>query len=256
MKTIPPRVIPVLLYRSGGLYKTTGFKNPVYVGDPINAVRIFNEKEVDELVFLDIDATVQNRRPDLQALTDIAGECFMPVCYGGGVRSIDDVRAVLDCGIEKVALCTAALEDPGLVRRAAEEFGSSTIVVAIDAGKDWMGRYHAYSHGGRKKSRWRPVELAREMERAGAGEILLTSIDRDGTQTGYDLALIDSVAGTVGIPVIAAGGAGSVADFERALQADAAAVAAGSMFVFHGRHRAVLINFPGQEELCRLAKHR
>jgi len=244
-----PRVIPVLLFREGGLYKTTRFKDPVYVGDPINAVKIFNEKEVDELVFVDITATTEKRRPDFERIREIAGECFMPLCYGGGVRSIEDAKQVIACGVEKVAINSYAVENPNFVRDAASELASSTIVVSIDAKRDFLGKYHLYTHGGKKRANWHPIEFAILMEKMGAGEILLTSIDRDGTQKGYDVELIKSVADAVSIPVIACGGAGQVSDFSQALESHASAVAAGSMFVFHGRHRAVLISFPSQQEL-------
>jgi imidazole glycerol-phosphate synthase subunit HisF len=246
-----PRVIPVLLFREGGLYKTTRFKDPVYVGDPINAVKIFNEKEVDELVFVDISATTEKRRPNFERIKEIAGECFMPLCYGGGVRSIDDAKQVIACGVEKVAINTQAVESPDFVRDAASEMASSTIVVSIDVKRDFFGKYHIHTHGGKKRSDWHPVEFAILMEKMGAGEILLNSIDRDGTQKGYDLELIRSVADAVSIPVIACGGAARVTDFSQALENHASAVAAGSMFVFHGRHRAVLISFPSQQELKR-----
>jgi len=250
-----PRVIPVLLCRDGGLCKTTRFKNPAYVGDPINAVKIFNEKEVDELVFVDITATNESRRPNLQHIREIAGECFMPLCYGGGVRSLEDAKEVIACGVEKVAINSFAAEKPDFIREAAAELASSTIVASIDVKKDFFGKHHVYTHGGTRKTEWHPVEFALTMEKMGAGEILLTSIDRDGTQSGYDLELIRSVADAVSIPVIACGGAGQVGHFAEALEAHASAVAAGSMFVFHGRHRAVLINFPSQPELKRAIFH-
>jgi imidazole glycerol-phosphate synthase subunit HisF len=244
-----PRVIPVLLFSKGGLYKTTRFKNPVYVGDPINAVKIFNEKEVDELVFTDIAATPEGRRPDFERIKEIAGECFMPLCYGGGIRSIEDIKAVIGCGVEKVAINSLAVEKPEFIREAASELASSTIVVSIDVKKDFFGKRHVYSHSGTRRTDKHPVEFASLMERMGAGEILLTSIDKDGTQTGYDLELIKMVSEAVSIPVIACGGAGRVGDFSQALEARASAVAAGSMFVFYGKRRAVLINFPSQQEL-------
>lgn len=244
-----PRVIPVLLFREGGLYKTTRFKDPVYVGDPINAVKIFNEKEVDELVFVDIAATREKRRPAFERIREIAGECFMPLCYGGGVRSMDDAKQVIACGVEKVAINSYAVENPGFVREAASELASSTIVVSIDVKRDILGKYHVHTHGGKKRTDLHPVEFAILMDKMGAGEILLTSIDRDGTQKGYDVELIQSVADAISIPVIACGGARQVSDFSKALDGHASAVAAGSMFVFHGRHRAVLISFPSQQEL-------
>ena len=244
-----PRVMPVLLFREGGLYKTTRFKNPVYVGDPINAVKIFNEKEVDELVFVDITATAEKRRPNFERIREIASECFMPLCYGGGVRSVNDIKEVIGCGVEKVAINSYAVENPEFVSEAASELASSTIVVSVDVKRDFFGKHHVYTHGGTRRAQWHPVEFAMLMEKMGAGELLLTSIDRDGTQKGYDLELIKLVADAVTIPVIACGGAGQVSHFSEALDAHASAVAAGSMFVFHGRHRAVLISFPSQAEL-------
>lgn len=249
MKKLKPRVIPVLLYRNGGLYKTTRFSHHVYVGDPINAVKIFNEKEVDELIFLDIGATSEKRTPNLEVIREIASECFMPVCYGGGIRSIADIKAVISCGIEKVAINTQAVERPEFIREAATELASSTIVVAIDAKKNYWGKYQVMTHGGTRKTKLHPVEFAQHMEEIGAGEILINSMDRDGTQAGYDLDLVGAVAEAVNIPVIACGGAGSVGDFVQAQKVGATALSAGSMFVFHGRHRAVLINFPAPEAL-------
>lgn len=231
------------------MYKTTRFKNPMYVGDPINAVKIFNDKEVDELVFVDISATAESKRPDFERIREIASECFMPLCYGGGVRSIDDIKEVITCGVEKVAINSYAVENPAFVREATSELASSTIVISIDVKRDFFGKYHVYTQGGTRKTEWHPVEFAILMEKMGAGELLLTSIDRDGTQKGYDVELIKSVADAVSIPVIACAGAGQVSHFSEALEAHASAVAAGSMFVFHGRHRAVLISFPSQEEL-------
>ena len=201
-----PRIAPCLLVRNGGLVKTVNFGNSKYVGDPINAVKIFNEKEVDELVFVDITATREKRRPDFERIREIAGECFMPLCYGGGVRSMDDAKQVIGCGVEKVAINSYAVENPEFVREAASELASSTIVVSIDVKRDFLGKYHVHTHGGKKSTDWHPVEFAILMERMGAGEILLTSIDRDGTQKGYDLELIKSVADAVSIPVIACGG--------------------------------------------------
>jgi len=250
---LKPRVIPVLLYRDGGLYKTAKFKSPVYVGDPINAVKIFNDKEVDELIFLDIGATAGKRRPDFDYITKIAGECFMPLCYGGGIRSLADAKAVISCGVEKVAINSYAVERPGFIKEVAAELASSTVVVAIDAKKNYWGKYQVYTRGATRRMNRHPVEVARQMEEMGAGEVLINSIDRDGTQAGYDLELVEEVARSVSIPVVACGGAGKVSDFARAQKASAAAVAAGSMFVFHGRHRAVLINFPSQQELEILA---
>ena len=238
------RVIPVLLLRNAGLYKSLKFKDHKYVGDPINAIKIFNEKEADELVFLDITASVQQQEPNYSMLADIASECFMPLCYGGGIRSIEQIEKILYSGVEKVSLNTAAIEIPGLVNTAAKKFGSSTIVISFDVKKSLFGGYAVYIKSGTKSTKLSPVEFARMMENEGAGEILLNSIDADGTMKGYDIELIKTVSDKVGIPVIACGGAGSLDHMKAAVQVGASAVAAGSFFVFQGKHRAVLITYP------------
>jgi cyclase len=245
-----PRVIPCLLLRNAGLVKTIRFQDPTYLGDPINIVKIFNDKEVDELVFLDITATVEDRPPPFDLLSKVSSEAFMPLGYGGGVRRLEDVRAILSLGIEKVIINTYAAENPAFVSAAADFAGSQSVVVSIDVKRDWRGRYQVYTHGGRKATGREPVEYAAQMERAGAGELLLNSIDRDGTMQGYDLELIRRVCSAVSIPVVACGGARTVHDLAAAIhQGGASAVAAGSMFVFQGPLRAVLINFPTRDEL-------
>lgn len=244
------RVIPCLLLRGGGLYKTTRFSKPVYIGDPINAVRIFNEKEVDELIFLDIGATSEGREPNFPLLRDIASECFMPMAYGGGIRDTDQVRRILSTGFEKVVINTAAQEHPALIEEVAKLTGSQSVVVSVDVKKDIFGRYTMMTCGGRKKSLIDPVAFVVEAEQRGAGEIMVNSIDRDGTMSGYDLAIIKRIAESVSVPVVACGGAGRVVDFVAAIKdAGATAVAAGAMFVFHGPHRAVLINMPERKVL-------
>lgn len=244
------RVIPCLLLRGRGLVKTVRFRQPVYVGDPINAVRIFNEKEVDELLLLDIYATRERRGPPLNLLEEISSECFMPLAYGGGIRSLADIKALFALGVEKVAINAQAVENPRLIREAADAFGSQSVMASIDAKRSWLGACRVVTHGGINSTLHRPADFAREMERYGAGEILLNSVDRDGTMQGYDLELIRDVSRSVGVPLIACGGAGKLADFAAAVtQGGASAVAAGSMFVFHGKHRAVLINYPSRREL-------
>jgi imidazole glycerol-phosphate synthase subunit HisF len=244
------RVMPCLLLQNGSLVKTIHFKDPGYIGDPINAVRIYNEKEVDELIFLDITATLENRKPPFKVLSEIASECFMPVAYGGGIRDIDDIREIFRLGIEKVAINTYAVDNPSFLRAAADKFGSQSIVASIDVKKNWRGRYEVFKQGGRKGTGLDPAQHARNLEKLGAGEILLTSIDRDGTQEGYDTDLIKQVTSAVNIPVIACGGAGKVKDFGQAVrEGGASACAAGSLFVYFGRNRAVLINFPTHTEL-------
>jgi cyclase len=232
------------------LVKTVRFENPGYIGDPINAVRIYNEKEVDELIFLDITATHESRKPPYKILSEIASECFMPVTYGGGIRDIDDIKKVLNLGVEKIAINSYAFENPSFIRQAADKFGSSTIVVSIDVKKKIFGRYEVYTQGNKKATGLDPEKYAIQMAEMGAGELLLNSIDRDGTQEGYDIELIKSVSGVVDIPVIASGGAGKVEDFTLAIkQGGASACAIGSMAVYFGRNRAVLINFPTRIEL-------
>jgi cyclase len=246
------RTIPCLLLKDGGLVKTIRFAEPRYVGDPINAVRIFNDKCADELAFLDISATARGTGPDFELLADIASEAFMPFSYGGGVNSLEHVRRLYAIGVEKVIINTAIADRPELLTEAAGLGGSSGVVASMDIKRNWLGRYGVYVAGGRRDIGRDPVEYARELERLGAGELLLNSIDRDGVMQGYDLELIRRISGAVGIPVVAVGGAGRLADLPAAIQHGAAAVAAGSMFVFHGKHRAVLITYPGQEELERL----
>lgn len=244
-----PRIIPCLLIHRGGLVKTIGFAQPTYVGDPINAVKIFNEKEVDELIFLDITATPEGRTPSFERVRDIASECFMPMCYGGGVRSLEHARQLFNLGVEKVALNTAAAETPVLITELANAFGNQSIIVGVDVKRDWLGRPRVFTHCGTKNTGRSPVEYVREMEERGAGEILLNSVDRDGTMAGFDAELIREVTQAVQVPVVACGGAGSVAHLGAAVAAGASGVAAGSLFVFTGPHRAVLISYPSVAEL-------
>ena len=244
------RIMPCLLLKDGALVKTVKFKNPGYIGDPINAIRIYNEKEVDELIFLDITATIESRPPPYKILSEIASECFMPVTYGGGVRDVEAIHQVLSLGIEKVAINSYAVENQDFVRVAADKYGSSTIVVSMDVRRKPFGKYEIFIRGGRKGAGLDPVEFAVKMEKMGAGEILLNSIDRDGTQEGYDIELIRSVTRAVGVPVIACGGVGKIEDFRDAVKdGGASACAAGSMVVYFGRNRAVLINFPERKKL-------
>jgi cyclase len=244
------RVIPCLLLQNLGLVKTVRFKDPKYLGDPINVVKIFNDKEVDELVFLDITATVEKKRPPFELLGKITSECFMPLCYGGGVRSLDDMKTLFTLGLEKVAVNTYAVESPAFIEAAADLFGNQSVIVSIDVKKNLSGRYEVFTHGGRKGTGLDPVRFAVEMEQHGVGELLLNSIDRDGTMQGYDLELIRRVSGAVSIPVVACGGAGKVQDLADAVKkGGASAAAAGSLFVFQGPHRAVLISYPSPQEL-------
>lgn len=243
------RVIPCLLLKGLGLVKTIKFQDEKYIGDPINAVKIFNEKEVDELIFLDITATPERRKPSFELLSRIASECFMPFSYGGGIREIKDIKKILEIGAEKVVINSYALENHSFIKTAAEEFGSQSVIVAIDVKKNEKGKYEVFTHRGQRNTGKDPIEWAIIVEKLGAGEIFLNSIDKDGTMEGYDLELIEEVTKSIKIPVIASGGAGKLEDFQKAKLAGASAVSAGSLFVFVGPYRAVLINYPNREEL-------
>ncbi|HPX82068.1 MAG TPA: AglZ/HisF2 family acetamidino modification protein [Syntrophales bacterium] len=245
-----PRLIPCLLVQNGGLVKTVQFADPKYVGDPINAVRIFNEKEVDELIVLDIDATAQGREPDYNRIRNLAAECRMPLCYGGGVKTVEQVERIISLGVEKVALSVAAVADPTLVARAAEVVGSQSVVAVLDVKKSgWRGKYEVFTHNATNKSGRDPVEFAREMAAQGAGEIVVNSIDRDGTMKGYDFDLIREVRDVVRLPLTVLGGAGSLKDIESLIKTfGIIGAAAGSLFVFKGVYRAVLINYPSRAE--------
>jgi len=239
-----------LLLRNLGLVKTVKFKNPTYLGDPINIVKIFNDKEVDELMFLDIMATVENKRPPFKLLEKVASEAFMPLGYGGGIRMLEDVKTIIGLGIEKLVINSYAVENPAFIRKVADFAGSSSVVVSMDVKKNRWGKYEVFTHSGRKATGLDPVKFAVEMAKIGAGELFLNSIDRDGTMQGYDLALTTRVASAVNIPVVACGGAHTVQDLEAAVkQGGASAAGAGSMFVFQGPHRAVLISYPTSQEL-------
>ncbi|MBC7490344.1 MAG: imidazole glycerol phosphate synthase subunit HisF [Glaciimonas sp.] len=243
------RVMPCLLMDRGALVKTVQFKNPVYVGDPVNAVRIFNQKEVDELLLIDIAATTEKRGIDFETLEKVVTECFMPICYGGGVDNLSDMRRLYHLGIEKISLSSAAIKRPALVREAADEFGSQAVVVTLDVKKNLFGKYTVRTHQGKIDTKRSALDVARDMERAGAGEILLYSIDRDGTWSGFDLNLIRDISRAVGIPVIVCGGAGEMSHLRAAVnEAGASAVAIGSMAVFQAKDLGVLIKFPTRQQ--------
>lgn len=242
--------MPCLLYLNKGLYKTVKFKNPSYVGDPINAIKIYNEKEVDELVFLDITASIEGREPDYKVISNIATECFMPLCYGGGITKFSQVQKIMEIGVEKVSLNHSAIENPALITEAANAFGSQAIIVSIDVKKNFWGKYEVMKNRGAKSIGENPVEFAKKMEELGAGELLLTSVDREGTWEGYDLELIKQVTSVVKIPVIANGGAGNLQHLEQAEKtAKASGLALGSMAVYQKKGMGVLINFPKRQEL-------
>ena len=242
------RVIPVLTIDERRLVKTIRFRDPRYLGDPLNAVRLFNEKEVDEIVVLDIGATRRSRTPDFDFIADLASECFMPMAYGGGIVTLEHVARVLALGVEKIVMNTAAVENPSLMSAAARTCGNQAVVASIDVRRRWTGAREAVTRGGTKSTKRAPAELARAMEQAGAGELLITSVEHDGQMQGYDLELIREVTAAVSIPVIACGGAGRLDDLRLAVrEGGASAASAGSLFVYQGKHRAVLVNFPSQD---------
>ena len=245
-----PRIIPVLLLKDLGLVKSVGFRNHKYIGDPINAVRIFNELKADELVFLDIQASRESRLISLDFVRDVGEEARMPFAVGGGIRSLDDIKKVIAEGAEKVVINTQAALDPRFVRAAADEFASSTIVVCIDVRRKLFKGEIAWAFGGTSPTPFSPVEFACLMEEMGAGELILQSIERDGSMKGYDIELIKKVSSAVAIPVIALGGAGRKKDLIDAYtKGNANALAAGSMFVYQDERRGVLINYPEKGEL-------
>lgn len=250
------RVIPCLLLRNGGLVKTRKFGSPVYVGDPINAIRIFNDKEVDELVVLDIAATRERRDPDFALIERFATECFMPLGYGGGVRTIEQARRLFSMGVEKVCVQTTALRDLTFVTRVAEEAGSQSVVVSIDVKRNWLGKPQLYSAATGKADGRHWLDFISEAVAAGAGEIFLNSVDHDGTMEGMDLETIRQASERVQVPIVAAGGVGKLADIKAGADAGASAIAAGAFFVFHGPHRAVLITYPRYDELTALFEGR
>ena len=244
-----PRIIPSLLIHEKGLVKTVNFKSPKYVGDPINAVRIFNEKQVDELVFFDIDATVLNREPDYALIEKLANQSCMPLCYGGGVKTVEQAQKIFALGIEKIAISSAAIVNPNLVKKIAERVGSQSVIVVLDVKKKLLGGYEIYTHNGKKSTGINPVKFAKELEQLGAGEIIINSIDEDGVMKGYDLNLIDKIAEIISIPLTVLGGAGTLSDIEMVINKHGViGVSAGSLFVFKGTYKAVLINYPTQVE--------
>lgn len=247
-----PRVIPCLLLKGHGLTKSVQFKDFKYVGDAVNACRIFNEKEVDELMFLDIDASRENKKPRIEFIKEIAGELFMPLGYGGGVTTTQEADLLFAGGVEKVSINTAAYTNPQLITDIANHYGSQSAIVTVDVRKPLIGGYKLYSNGGQVPQKVSLLDHLRRMEDAGAGEFVINSIDQDGKMSGFDLKLITLVSEAVSVPVVALGGAGNKQHILDAVQAGASAVAAGSMFVFHGKHRAVLITYPGRRELKEL----
>lgn len=248
-----PRIIPVLLLKGKGLVKTVKFKDPKYIGDPINAVKIFNDLKSDELVFLDIVASKEGRTVSVDLVKDIGDEAFMPFGVGGGISSISQIEQLLKAGAEKVIINTNFILKPELIEEAAKVFGSQSIVVSIDVKKTFFGKYECWIKDGSENSKLNPVDLAKKAETSGAGELIINSIDLDGMMTGYDIELIKSISDFVSVPVVACGGAGNTEHlFKGYSDGNAHALAAGSMFVFHGPRRAVLINYPSKNELIQL----
>lgn len=243
-----PRIIPCLLVHDKGLVKTVSFTTPKYVGDPINAVRIFNEKESDELMVLDIDATVRKLEPDYQLIEKLASECRMPLCYGGGIKTAEQAQRIFSLGVEKVALSSAAIQNPDLITQIAERVGTQSAVVVLDVKKKLLGGYEVVTHNGKKSTGKNPFELAALFQKKGAGEIVINSVDMDGQMKGYDMALAEKVRKEVSVPLTILGGAGKLEDIGNLIQKfGIIGASAGSLFVFRGVYRAVLINYPSPE---------
>ncbi|WP_152018354.1 AglZ/HisF2 family acetamidino modification protein [Aliarcobacter butzleri] len=253
---LAPRIIPCLLVHNKGLVKTVKFKDAKYVGDPINAVKIFNEKEADELMVLDIDATVQNREPDYKMIENLATECRMPLCYGGGIKTVEQATRIFNLGVEKIALSSSAIENLQLVADIAKEVGNQSVVVVIDVKKRMFGGYDIHTHNGTKKTK---VDLERfiiDLQSCGVGEIVINSIDNDGVMKGYDLSLIEKIKQLINVPITVLGGAGSLDDIEKLIQKfGIIGCSAGSLFVFKGKYKAVLINYPKQKEKQKLIRN-
>ncbi|SMP31595.1 AglZ/HisF2 family acetamidino modification protein [Chryseobacterium profundimaris] len=244
-----PRIIPSLLIQDNGLVKTVNFKNPKYVGDPINAVRIFNEKEVDELAIFDIDATVKGLEPNYSLIERIANQSRMPLCYGGGVKTVEQAQRIFGLGIEKIALSSAVLQNPHLITEIAERVGSQSVIVVLDVKKKLFGGYEVYTHNGKKSTGINPFKFVEEAQKLGAGEIIINSIDQDGVMKGFDISLIDKIREKISLPLTVLGGAGSLNDIKQVIDKHGIiGVAAGSLFVFKGVYKAVLINYPSFDE--------
>lgn len=245
-----PRIIPCLLVHNKGLVKTVKFSDPKYVGDPINAVRIFNEKEVDELIVLDIDATKEKREPDFKMIENLAAECRMPLCYGGGVKTVEQVKNILGLGVEKIAISSAAIENTSFIKDAAGCVGNQSVVVVLDVKKSpVLGKYEIWTHNGKKNTKKNPVEFASKLQMLGVGEIVINSIDHDGVMKGYDVDIVDKIRKSVNVPITVLGGAGKLEHLGKLIDKyKVIGLAAGSLFVFKGVYRAVLINYPNRAE--------
>ena len=247
------RVIPCLLLHKGGLYKTQKFKKPTYIGDPINAIKIFNEKEVDELIFVDIDATTQSKEPNYKMIEDIASECFMPLCYGGGVKNIEHMKKIYALGVEKISLSSSAVLNLELIREAANIFGNQSVIVTIDVKKDFWEKKKVFINNGAKNTKLDVIEFIKKVETLGAGEIVVNSVDHDGEMNGYDVELLKEIKQNINIPIIALGGAGNLNHIKEAFEiAKVDAVACGSMFVYQGPLKGVLISYPPYQKIQEL----
>ena len=243
------RVIPCLLVHNKGLVKTIKFKDPKYIGDPINAVKIFNEKEVDELVVLDIDATVENREPDYQMISNLAVESRMPLCYGGGVKTPEQAETIIKLGVEKVAISSALLSDSSVVQSISNRIGIQSVVAILDVKKTLLGKYELVTHNATKKTKINPVDFAQKLEGLGVGEIVINSVDNDGVMNGYDIKLADLLREAVSVPLTFLGGAGSADDIKNLISRfKIIGAAAGSLFVFKGKYKAVLISYLSKED--------
>lgn len=250
---IKPRIIPCLLIRDKGLVKTYKFANDKYLGDPINAVKIFNEKLVDELMVIDIDATSKNLEINFELIKKFSEEARMPICYAGGVNELSQVKKIIELGVEKIGISYGGIINPNLIQEAAKLVGSQSIVAILDAKKNFFGGYSVYSHNGTKDTGWKVQDLARKLVNKGAGEIVINSIDNDGAMSGFDHKLIKLIKDNVSVPITVIGGAGSINDMESVLdEFGLIGISAGSMFVFNGKYKAVLINYLSEEEKQKL----
>lgn len=248
-----PRIIPCLLVHNKGLVKTVQFKDAKYVGDPINAVKIFNEKEADELMVLDIDATIENREPDYKMIENLAVECRMPLCYGGGVKTIEQARKIFNLGVEKIAISSSAVENPSFVAEIAKEVGSQSVVVVIDVKKKLFGGYEICTHNAKQKHKYKLEDFINKIQELGVGEIVVNAIDNDGVMNGYDVELIEKIKPLVHVPLTVLGGAGTIGDIGNLIMRfGIIGASAGSLFVFKGKYRAVLINYPSNENKTKL----
>lgn len=243
------RVIPVLQIHQKKLVKTTCFKHPGYVGDPLNAIKIFNDKQVDEIAVIDIGATPEKSSPDFRFIEELASECFMPMAYGGGIKTLEHASTLIQLGVEKLIIGSSFFEKQELISSIASKYGSQSVVVSVDIKRNIFGAYRVYVDGGRTNTGFDPLEYSLSAQKKGAGEILLQSIDRDNTRRGYDIKMIQNVSKVLDIPLVPCGGAASISDFGNAIRAGASAVAAGNMFIYKGIHRAVLINYPDQRTM-------